>query len=306
MAKLSTNAKTIEKDDGSKVELITALGKHHSIDKSFEIYLSLYQAITGPEDAQKIFRDFSPTFFDLIVVDECHRGSAAEDSAWREILDYFSAATQIGMTATPKETKYISNINYFGEPTYSYTLKQGIRDGFLAPYNVIKVHLDVDIEGYRPTPGEKDITGAVIPDQHYNQKDFDANLVIDERTKRVARWVSDFLKQSGDRFQSRGTVIAKAHSFRQWPEAISRREGHSGFRAFPDEKREKTPRKGSRGVQFVRGNPRNRHDPRLRRRRLQAARPRARGGEEPCGGPRRHCRRSRRCERGGRREMEGD
>ena len=112
----------------------------------------------------KIFRDFSPTFFDLIVVDECHRGSAAEDSAWREILDYFSAATQIGMTATPKETKYISNINYFGEPTYSYSLKQGIRDGFLAPYKVIKVHLDVDIEGYRPTPGEKDITGAVIPD----------------------------------------------------------------------------------------------------------------------------------------------
>ena len=139
------------------------------------------------------------------MVDECHRGRAAEDSAWREILDYFSAATQIGMTATPKETKYISNINYFGEPTYSYSLKQGIRDGFLAPYKVIKVHLDVDIEGYRPTPGEKDITGAVIPDQHYNQKDFDANLVIDERTKRVARWVSDFLKQSGDRFQK--TII---------------------------------------------------------------------------------------------------
>jgi type I restriction enzyme R subunit len=121
------------------------------------------------------------------VVDECHRGSAALDSAWREILDYFSSATQIGMTATPKETKYISNINYFGEPTYSYSLKQGIRDGFLAPYKVIKVHLDVDIEGYRPTPGEKDITGATIPDQHYNQKDFDQNLVIDERTKRVAR-----------------------------------------------------------------------------------------------------------------------
>ena len=121
------------------------------------------------------------------MVDECHRGRAAEDSAWREILDYFSAATQIGMTATPKETKYISNINYFGEPTYSHSLKQGIRDGFLAPYKVIKVHLDVDIEGYRPTPRSL------------------CNLEIDERTKRVARWVSDFLKQSGDRFQK--TII---------------------------------------------------------------------------------------------------
>ena len=165
MAKLSTSTKTIERDDGTKVDITTALDRHRRIDTSYEVYLGLYQAITGPEDAQKLFREFSPNFFDLIVVDECHRGSAAEDSAWREILDYFSSATQIGMTATPKETKYVSNIHYFGEPTYSYSLKQGIRDGFLAPYKVIKVHLDVDIEGYRPAPGEKDIAGAVIPDQ---------------------------------------------------------------------------------------------------------------------------------------------
>ncbi len=144
---------------------------------------------------------FHPDFFDLIVIDECHRGSAAEDSAWREILEYFSAATQIGLTATPKETEYVSNIHYFGPPVYTYSLKQGIRDGFLAPYKVIKVHLDVDVEGYRPEKGETDKYGYEIEDRIYNQKDFDRNLVIDERTKRVAKWVSEFLKQSGDRFQ---------------------------------------------------------------------------------------------------------
>ena len=135
MAKLSTDAKTIERADGSTTELTTALGSTRQprrIDTAYEIYLGLYQAITGPEERQKLFREFSPGFFDLIVIDECHRGSAAEDSAWREILDYFSAATQIGLTATPKETAYVSNIHYFGEPVYSYSLKQGIRDGFLA------------------------------------------------------------------------------------------------------------------------------------------------------------------------------
>ncbi len=195
MAKLSHQRQDHRADDGTEVELTPRSTRSAASTRSFEIYLGLYQAITGPEERQKLFREFSPGFFDLIVIDECHRGSAAEDSAWREILDYFSAATQIGMTATPKETKYVSNINYFGEPTYSYSLKQGIRDGFLAPYKVIKVHLDVDIEGYRPTPGEKDITGAVIPDQHYNQKDFDRTLVIDDRTKLVAKKVSDFLKE---------------------------------------------------------------------------------------------------------------
>ena len=201
MAKLSTSAKTIERADGRVEAMTTAIDPARRIDTAYEIYLGLYQAITGPEERQKLFREFSPGFFDLIVIDECHRGSAAEDSAWREILEYFSAATQIGLTATPKETEYVSNIHYFGEPVYIYTLKQGIRDGFLAPYKVIKVHLNVDVEGYRPQRGETDQYGHEIEDRIYNQKDFDRNLVIDERTKRVAKWVSDYLKQSGDRFQ---------------------------------------------------------------------------------------------------------
>ncbi|SCY14020.1 EcoAI/FtnUII family type I restriction enzme subunit R [Nitrosospira sp. Nsp13] len=201
MAKLSTGAKTIERADGSLAGIATALDQNRRIDTAYEIYLGLYQAITGPEERQKLFREFSPGFFDLIVIDECHRGSAAEDSAWREILEYFAAATQIGLTATPKETEYVSNIHYFGEPVYTYTLRQGIRDGFLAPYKVIKVHLNVDVEGYRPQQGEIDQYGHEIDDRIYNQKDFDRNLVIDERTMRVAKWVSDHLKQSGDRFQ---------------------------------------------------------------------------------------------------------
>ena len=202
MAKLSTSSKTIERDDGSASELPTAvLKKQRRIDTSYEVYLGLYQAITGPEDREKLFRELSPDFFDLIVVDECHRGSAAEDSAWREILEYFSGATQIGLTATPKETEYVSNIHYFGEPVYTYSLKQGIHDGFLAPYKVVKVYTDVDVEGYRPTRGEKDEYGYEIEDRIYNQKDFDRNLVIDERTKLVARKVTAFLRESGDPFQ---------------------------------------------------------------------------------------------------------
>jgi len=137
MAKLSTSAKTIEREDGTEVGLTTALDKKRRIDTAYEVYLGLYQAITGPEERQKLYREFSPGFFDLIVIDECHRGSAAEDSAWREILDHFSTATQIGLTATPKETAYVSNIHYFGKPVYSYSLKQGIQDGFLAPYKVV-------------------------------------------------------------------------------------------------------------------------------------------------------------------------
>ncbi len=205
MAKLSTSAKTIERADGSTTELTIAVDGKRRIDTSYEIYLGLYQALTGPEERQKLFREFSADFFDLIVIDECHRGSAAEDSAWREILDYFSGATQIGMTATPKETEYASNIHYFGEPVYTYSLKQGISDGFLAPYKVIKVHLNVDVEGYRPQKGEVDKTGQVIDDRIYNLKDFDRNIVIDTRTRRVAKWVSDYLKQSGNRFQK--TII---------------------------------------------------------------------------------------------------
>jgi type I restriction enzyme R subunit len=201
MAKLSTNAKTIERDDGSRVELTTAVDKKRRIDTAYEIYLGLYQAITGPEDRQKLFREFSPGFFDLIVIDECHRGSAAEDSAWREILEYFSAATQIGLTATPKETRYVSNIAYFGDPVYSYSLKQGIRDGFLAPYKVVKVHIDRDVAGYRPEKGQLDRDGEEVEDRIYNTKDFDRTLVLDDRTLLVARKVTAFLKETGDRMQ---------------------------------------------------------------------------------------------------------
>src|SRR5580704_3514388 len=201
MAKLSTNAKTIERQDGTTVDLRLALDRKRQIDKAFEVYLGLYQAITGPEERQKLYREFSPGFFDLIVIDECHRGSAADDAAWREILEYFSAATQIGLTATPKETKYVSNIHYFGPPVYTYSLRQGIEDGFLAPYKVIKVHIDVDVHGYRPERGDVDREGEKIPDRIYNTKDFDRTLVIDDRTKLVAKKVSDFLKEGGDRFQ---------------------------------------------------------------------------------------------------------
>ncbi|RVQ67109.1 DEAD/DEAH box helicase [Croceicoccus ponticola] len=201
MAKLSANAKTIERDDGTKIDLTLAMDKKRRVDTAYEIYLGLYQSITGPEERQKLFKEFSPGFFDLIVIDECHRGSAAEDSAWREILEHFSEATQIGLTATPKETKYASNMHYFGEPVYSYTLKQGIRDGFLAPYKVIKVHIDRDVEGYRPEKGQVDREGNEVEDRIYNTKDFDRNLVLDDRTKLVAKKVTEFLKASGDRYQ---------------------------------------------------------------------------------------------------------
>ncbi|MGQ2916751.1 MULTISPECIES: EcoAI/FtnUII family type I restriction enzme subunit R [Rhizobium] len=201
MAKLSTKSKTIERSDGTEVNVPLALDRKRRIDTSFEIYLGLYQAITGPEERQKLFREFSPDFFDLIVIDECHRGSAAEDSAWREILEYFSAASQIGLTATPKETEYVSNTAYFGEPVFTYSLKQGISDGFLAPYKVIKVHIDRDVEGYRPEKGQLDRDGEEVEDRIYNAKDFDRTLVLDDRTKLVAAKVTEFLRESGDRYQ---------------------------------------------------------------------------------------------------------
>jgi type I restriction enzyme R subunit len=201
MAKLSTNAKTIERFDGTKVDLTLALDKKRRIDTAFEIYLGLYQAITGPEDRQKLFREFSPGFFDLIVIDECHRGSAATDSAWREILTHFTGATQIGLTATPKETEYVSNADYFGDAVFTYSLRQGISDGFLAPYKVIKVHIDRDVEGYRPEKGQLDRDGEEIEDRIYNAKDFDRTLVLDDRTVLTAKKVTEFLKESGDRFQ---------------------------------------------------------------------------------------------------------
>ena len=167
-----------------------------TIDPAYEIHLALYQAITGPEEDQKAFKQVAPEFFDLIVIDECHRGSASEDSAWREILDYFSSATPIGLTATPKETHEVSSTDYFGDPVYVYSLKEGIEDGFLAPYKVVRVDIDVDLQGWRPTKGQTDLNGEVIDDRIYNQKDFDRTMVIDERTELVARTITDYLKRT--------------------------------------------------------------------------------------------------------------
>lgn len=173
--------------------------KHRMIDKSYEVYLALYQGLSGADEEANAYKQFSREFFDLIVIDECHRGSAKEDSAWREILTYFNKATHIGLTATPKETKEVSNIEYFGDPIYTYSLKQGIDDGFLAPYRVVRVNLNVDAEGYRPEKGKKDKEGVLVEDRVYNRKDFDRNLVIDERTMTVARKLSEFMK-GYDRF----------------------------------------------------------------------------------------------------------
>ena len=172
---------------------------HRTADKAYEIYLALYQAVSGTEEEQNIYKQFSPEFFDLIVIDECHRGSAAEDAAWRQILEYFTAATQIGLTATPKETREVSNIDYFGQPIYTYSLRQGIADGFLAPYKVIRIGLDKDLDGWRPEIGKTDKYGQVIEDREYNELDYDRNLILEQRTTLVAAKISEFLKAT-DRF----------------------------------------------------------------------------------------------------------
>jgi len=170
-----------------------------NIDKSYEIYLALYQGISGNDEAANAYKEFSPDFFDLVIVDECHRGSAAEDSNWRRILEYFKGATQIGLTATPKETKEVSNSDYFGDPIYTYSLKQGIADGFLAPYKVIRIDIDKDVSGWRPHPGQLDKYGKLIEDRLYNPLDMDRSLVLDERTKLVAWRITQYLKAT-DRF----------------------------------------------------------------------------------------------------------
>lgn len=172
--------------------------ENRKMDSSYEVFLALYQQLSGAENLE-VFKQFSPDFFDLIIIDECHRGSSKDTSAWRKILDYFSSATQVGLTATPKETKEISNSTYFGEPIYTYSLKQGIEDGFLAPYKVIRIGLDKDLEGYRPTKGKLDDYGNELEDREYNIKDFDKNLIIDDRTKVVAKKITEFLKKT-DRF----------------------------------------------------------------------------------------------------------
>lgn len=174
--------------------------KHRHIDTAYNIYLALYQGLSdnknGDNDA---YRQFSPDFFDLVIVDECHRGSAREDSKWREILEYFNSATHIGLTATPKETKEVSSSEYFGDALYTYSLKQGIDDGFLAPYKVVKVTLDIDVEGWRPPKGFKDKNGQEVEDRIYNRTDFDKFLVVEERRQLVAQKITEFLK-GGDRF----------------------------------------------------------------------------------------------------------
>ena len=204
MAKLSPHAKGVERVDAQGQvtieDLDLAVNKTTKVvDKSYEIYLSLYQAVTGTQEERNIYKQFSPDFFDLIVVDECHRGSAAEDSAWRDILTYFASATQIGLTATPKETKDVSNTDYFGEPVYTYSLKQGIEDGYLAPYKVIRVDLDKDTFGWRPTAGMTDKHGHAIEDRIYTGADMNRKLVLEQRDVAVAAKITEYLKAT-DRY----------------------------------------------------------------------------------------------------------
>ncbi len=170
--------------------------KHKKIDKSYEIYLALYQGLTNYDEDKDAYHEFSQDFFDLIVIDECHRGSASEDSAWREILDYFKTTTHIGLTATPKETETVSSTEYFGDPIYTYSLKQGIQDGFLAPYKVLRVGLNIDLEGWRPEAGKTDKSGQLVDDRIYNRKDYDKSLVIDERTEAVANKITEYLTKT--------------------------------------------------------------------------------------------------------------
>jgi len=170
--------------------------KNKQIDTAYNIYLALYQGLSDSKSADA-YKQFSPEFFDLIIIDECHRGSAKEDSKWREILAYFDNATHIGLTATPKETKEVSNQDYFGSPIYTYSLKQGINDGFLAPYKVVKITLDIDAEGWRPPKGFKDKEGKLVEDRIYNRSDFDKSIVVEERRKLVSSKITEFLKGNG-------------------------------------------------------------------------------------------------------------
>lgn len=177
------------------IHKVNAANEDRSTITAHEVYFSLYQQLVG-DNGEERFRDlFHPDFFDLIIVDECHRGSAKEESRWRKILEYFSGAAQIGMTATPKETKYISNLSYFGEPVYTYSLKNGIEDGFLAPFKVINITTDIG-EGWRPLKGQRDKLGNEIPDRIYTNSDFDYNIVIEDRTEQVAKEITRYLKST--------------------------------------------------------------------------------------------------------------
>ncbi|MEO8746053.1 MAG: DEAD/DEAH box helicase family protein [Rhodanobacter sp.] len=205
MAKLSPNRKGVERVDGETAQrfiedLDIAVNKTTKlVNKSYEIYLALYQAISAREEEPNIYEQFTPDFFDLIIVDECHRGSAAEDSEWRKILTYFHGAAQIGLTATPKETEEVSNSDYFGEPLYTYSLKQGIDDGYLAPYKVIRIDLDRDVLGWRPPAGMTDKHGNLVEDRIYNQRDMNRSLVLEARDQLVAAKITEYLKAT-DRY----------------------------------------------------------------------------------------------------------
>ncbi len=187
-------------NDFKPFEKIMTKVENRTLDSSYEIYMALYQQLSGDE-GQETFLQFKPDFFDLIIIDEAHRGSSRKESAWRKVLDYFNApgTTHIGLTATPIETKEASNTDYFGKPVYTYSLKQGIDDGFLAPYKVIRVGIDVDLEGYRPEKGKIDVYGNLIEDREYNIKDYDKTLIIDDRTQIIAKRITEFLKKT-DRF----------------------------------------------------------------------------------------------------------
>ncbi len=183
--------KTIHKINFSKDDK-TTIG-------AYEVYFALYQQMVGDNDEEKFREWFAPDFFDLIIVDECHRGSAKEESRWRKVLEYFNGATQVGMTATPKETKYVSNINYFGDPIYTYSLNDGINDGFLAPFKVINITTDIS-DGWRPRAGQLDYYGNEIEDRIYNNRDYDYNLILEDRTREVAETITEYLKRT-DRMQ---------------------------------------------------------------------------------------------------------
>ena len=182
------------RDDFKPFQKVMTKVENRELDSAYEIYMSLYHQLRSNEE--EVYKQFKPDFFDLIIVDECHRSSAKDDSNWHEILTYFEGATQIGMTATPKETIDVSNISYFGEPIYTYSLKQGIEDGFLAPYKVIKISLDKDLEGYRPERGKVDEDGYEVEDKEYTIHDYDRTIVIDERTKVVAKRITEYMKST--------------------------------------------------------------------------------------------------------------
>nr|WP_317043896.1 DEAD/DEAH box helicase family protein [Hymenobacter sp. CRA2] len=201
------------------------LVKNHHVDHAYEIYLALYQGLSSNDPEAEAYKQFSPGFFDLIVVDECHRGSSAADSRWRAILDYFPTATHLGLTATPSNDEDRSNYDYFGRPIYTYSLKQGIADGFLAPYKVVRVQLDRDLS-WRPEVGQKDSNGSEVEDREYNLSDYDRTLVLEKRTEKIAERVTQFLHALGDRYAKTIVFcIDREHASRMRTALVNRNQG---------------------------------------------------------------------------------